>query len=417
MQSKHIHFVLGALVALCLSPFQARADLGAHAKTPPVLNHETIHGVFDAGSSGTRLILYWVAPAGALHCAIGKEKPAFEYETSSVDPIEVQGGLADMTLHTIAGVALTSADARAVRPSTFPKATHVIDYLWGKVPAPLQAKVTGLALLGTGGFRDPARVTEGAVDVMRTLNSKIAAILGPRGEGRADVAQGRDEAILAWYAARELRSGQAAHAAIEIGGQTCQYAWAGTPPEGVTADLGQNAMLRQYGPAAPGHAGDFLRCWDRHTVAGGAVADAASCIGAFRGLFAASNLVTQGSAVHAPGSFVFGMGAWKHFFNDFHRYHGLSTPKAGQAAKLSEMFDFAKDVCAGADKAAAIIGPGKVFQPANWCFRVSHAVGFAAAIRGVSIADVPKSTLTISDGLESFARGAALDPRVFAECR
>jgi hypothetical protein len=392
-----------AIVLLLLS-----LALGACAATHA---RETFHAVLDAGSSGTRLLVFRVLRDAKGGCHVADQKPVVDIEDKS-------GGLADMTSKNIEGA--SGADAQADDKTRFPKAAQVVKGLLASAKvAPIRERIGGIALLGTGGFRDPKRVELGAWKLMQSLDGVIFDAMRTAGGRRLLIQvrtiQGDVEGRLAWYAARELRAGHATdHAMLEVGGQTAQYARSnGGRIEAWSDDLGGNAVYRRL-RGKPG----FEACVNERDPS---TLNADACIAYLaggEGGFSRSRLVTQENALGPEP--LWGMGGFlRATVADVQRYlHNRAKVGFGDSVELLEILTLARKACT-----ANPPQPVPSFQPQRWCLRLSQAAALMFAIRKTRIeraADVlrfaePKIFLVL--GGESWPRGAAVSGEVFSDCK
>jgi GDA1/CD39 (nucleoside phosphatase) family len=355
---------------------------------PAARPSEMVHAIFDAGSSGLRLQIYKVTRRPDGSCAAAEE-PIFNEKTKS-------GGLAKMSL---------------------PVAEEALKSLWAQVEPTTKASITGVALLGTGGFRDAA--STGGADLMKQLHEVVSGYkraLGkvPDQDWQACIIGGDAEARYAWLTARELGAREIDRT-IETGGQTCQYALG--DGRGWSAVLGTNAVKKS--PA-------FDVCLPASPVPAGAPrADA--CIAAFGAVFAQSSIGDAVSGAPLPeGARIWAMGgSWENLFIDHEKtrkdppepWDHAREPKVGASLAIGEVYAFAKRVCGDPPPKY----PGDLYEPPYWCLRLSHAVAFAVTAyggsfgKGVGAAVAEVGRREILDGKESFTRGAAVSA-LFGEC-
>jgi len=370
-----------------------------------------VHAIFDAGSSGLRLQIFEVTRAADGTCE-AKGPPVVDEERAGEKNARGDNiGLADMT----PGHAKGQDDKANLLGMQFPKAEGALDELWrrDKVRA-WHGRITGVALLGTGGFRDVARIKKGARVVMRRLDAVIEGWkkeLGKPGDEdwQAITIEGEEEAVLAWLAAREL--GAKRHATIETGGKTCQYARGES--EGWSSELGTNATK------------DLL---DMPELEGCTKqkANADKCIAAFGERFHDATIVAKGARrfpVPEGGALWVMGGGWKGTLDELATLGTTADkPAVGTRFKIGDLYRFARER-ACTDKA-----PRSDYEEPFWCMRVSHAVAFAVSAydgtllkrRGAASA-VPGAIAKVASrelwlGRESFSRGAAVSGTLFEEC-
>jgi hypothetical protein len=370
-----------------------------------------VHAIFDAGSSGLRLQVFEVTRAADGTCE-ARGAPVVDVESPAEKNARGDGiGLADMTPGRDPG---QDEKANTLRME-FPKAERTLADLWNRDEVRAwQGKITGVALLGTGGFRDVARIKKGARVLMRKLDREIEGWrkdLGkpPDEDWQAVTIEGEEEAVLAWLAAREL--GAKKHATIETGGKTCQYAWSDT--EGWSSELGTNATK------------DFLKEPEFEGCTR-AKADADKCIAAFGERFAASTIIEKGARmfpIPQDGALWVMGGGWKGTLDEMVTLGTKADrPHVGARFKIGDLYRFAKE------RACTNKEPRSGYEPETWCMRVSHAVAFAVsaydptllkrhgAASAVAGAIKKVAGKELSLGRESFPRGAAVSGTLFSEC-
>jgi hypothetical protein len=381
------------------------------APAPAAPPGEMVHAIFDAGSSGLRLQIFKVTRAPDGTCEAKGPPVADEEMPAEKNARGDNIGLADMT----AGHDKGQDEKANLLRMEFPKAEGALEQLWNlKSVAAWHGRITGVALLGTGGFRDVQRIKKGARVVMRKLDHVIdgwkKALGKPADEDwQAITIEGEEEAVLAWLAAREL--GAKHHATIETGGKTVQYAHGES--EGWSSELGTNATK------------DFLKkpefegCTKEK-------ANADKCIAAFAERFADATIVEKGARVHPvpDGGALWVMGGgWKGTLDELSAMTlGHDKASVGTRFKLGDLYRFAKEH-ACTDKP-----PRTSYEEPYWCMRVSHAVAFALSIHDSSLvhrhtapAGVPSAVEKVAArelwiGRESFTRGAAVSGTLFKEC-
>jgi hypothetical protein len=379
---------IGALAA-CSGPAAVGPAVSPETKAGvPAPPSEMVHAVFDAGSSGLRLQIYKVTRRPDGSCAAAGE-PIFSQKTKT-------GGLAKMTS---------------------PMAEETLNGLWAQVKPETKASLTGLALIGTGGFRDVANT--GAADVMKKLDDVVSGYkraLGkaPDQDWQACIIRGEAEALYGRLTARELGAREI-DLMIETGGQTCQYALG--DGRGWSAELGTNAVKKS--PA-------FDVCLATSPVPPGAPrADA--CIAAFGEAFARSSIGDAARRTFIRDDLrIWAMGgSWENLFIDHEKtakdppepWDGAREPKVGAALTIGTIYAFAKRVCSDPPPRY----PGDLYEPAYWCMRLSHAVAFAVTAyggsfeKGVGAAIEQAWGRLVVDGKESYTRGAAVSA-LFGEC-
>lgn len=403
------------------SPVQAQTPastpIAPSPLPPPTSSPEPantmVHAIFDAGSSGLRLQIFEITrrPDGSCQAA---RAPIFNEKSTT-------GGLADMTIG--------KDPAADVRRMHFPMAESVLAGLWSKVKPEDKARISGVALLGTGGFRDIKRIQKGARAMMRKLDMVIAGWKKELGkpieqDWHALTIEGEEEATLAWTAAGELGA-KPARATIETGGQTTQIAFGDS--DGWTAELGTNAVKDWLLLT------EFASCKEKKPL------DANACIAAFGKRFAESAMVEEGlSEGRIPeGGELWAMGgSWENVFIDLEQARKQSLPEVwdesmnppiGAAVSVGELYDLAKKACS--DRPPKV--PGPQYEPSFWCMRLSHAVAFSASMyvasspsllsslssaKGVPEAIKQVRAKQIRNGRESFTRGAAVSGHLFGEC-
>lgn len=420
--------------------------------TPPAMRHsppnnEMVHALFDAGSSGLRLQIYTIARAADGSCTAGPREPAVDISFQAKDKAQkkaLQTGLANMTRRPADPTdqnLLDATDLNAVRAQqTFPKAENVLAALWD-TPHFDKRRISGVALLGTGGFRDPARIKRGARLMMRKLNRIIEdwrPTTATEQDWEAVTIEGEEEAVYSWLTARELGAKEG-HVIIEIGGQTCQYATSDT--SGWTHELGADYAKRKLLPEVAFHDA----CMGASAEGGKSPAPprADACIAAFAKEFAESSIIKRGAnrAERPEGSELWAMGSgWKYVFLDYllTRSPPVARPEpaVGEHFKLDDLYTFATQVCSEHPPAYPKNPDGSLglFEPEAWCMRISHAVAFAlnvyaakdkdhlhlgdaaaANIAGI-FSECKMAGNTIVYGKESYTRGAAVSSNLFREC-
>jgi hypothetical protein len=384
----------------------------APAPTPTAAPAKMVHAIFDAGSSGLRLQIFEVTRAADGSCEargaplVDVERPA--EKNARGDSI----GLADMT----AGHEPGQDEQASTLRMEFPRAEKALAELWSRPEVrAVQGRITGVALLGTGGFRDVARIKKGARVLMRKLDRVIEGWKKEPGQGhdpdqdwQAITIEGEEEAVLAWLAAREL--GAKRFASVETGGKTCQYAASDT--EGWSSELGTNATK------------DFL-AYPEFAGCRREKASADACIAAFGDLFARSTIIEKGARlfpVPAGGALWVMGGGWKGTLDELATLGtGGARPAVGARFKIGDLYRLATEhACTNRE-------PRSAYEPDYWCMRVSHAVAFALSasdpglLRGHNAASVAAAVKKAGDteltlGRESFPRGAAVSGTLFKEC-
>lgn len=418
---------------MCPEPASAaRPEPSAPAPPPPTLPAGTtppskmVHAVFDAGSSGLRLQIFEVTRREDGSCAAAGKPFSKKADTND-------HGLADMTERT--------AEDKKERMS-FKTAEGFLSGLWDPLTQEQKESVTGVALLGTGGFRDVTRIAKGARIMMRELDRIVAgwkqALGKPGGQDwEAVTIEGEEEGTLAWLAARELNA-KVTHVTIETGGQTCQYAVSDVA--GWSDELGSNAVKKlmesdttlapcRLPPSPPAASPPGAKKVEP---------DADRCIAAFGKYFNTSKMISEGVKAHPilEGTEVWAMGgAWAGLFVDYTRTTHVPSadlwtgedPKIGASMSLRELYDFAKQVCSKKPPPYPLARREdgtmeKPYEPEYRCMRAAHAVAFAVSVhggdvtKGVQKAIAKVGARRLIDGVESFTRGAAVSGSVFGEC-
>jgi hypothetical protein len=372
---------------------------------------QMVHAIFDAGSSGLRLQIFEVTRAADGTCE-ARGAPVVDVERAAEKNARGDAiGLADMT----AGHEPGQDEKASTLRLAFPKAEGALAELWNRAEVrPWQGKITGVALLGTGGFRDVARIKKGARVLMRRLDRVVEGWkkdLGkaPDQDWQAITIEGEEEAVLAWLAAREL--GAKRFATVETGGKTCQYA--GSETEGWSTELGTNATK------------DFLK-YPEFAGCTREKANADQCIAAFGERFARSTIIEKGAQlfpVPADGTLWVMGGGWKGTLDELATLGThAGKPTVGTRFKIGDLYRFARE------HACTEKEPRSGYEPDYWCMRVSHAVAFAVSASDPSllkrhgaasaVADAVKKVADkeLSLGRESFPRGAAVSGTLFNEC-
>ncbi len=326
--------------------------------SPPRLDQvESVHLVIDAGSSGTRFCYFALR-----HSDDSCQSSILADPYSECREMEAENGLADLGEE---------------------KAEKLLAGVLDTMEEDLRTKLTGAALLGTGGFRRQTQARQNAI-VKRLekvfADRHLSAVVR--------VLSGEDEGRLAW---RTMQSSVAGgHRTIETGGATIQYAsgisYADTAA--VSAPLGMNDSFEKLQ-----HDSAFLVCY-------GDKKDYAGCKALLSGrIFRNSSI--QKFMDSRPDSDsrrpLFGMGApWKAVF----RLAG--NPDRISATALDEL---GRQTCSNSTE--QLISRG---IPAKHAPRTCYLLAFQAAFLSAT------GSSEIRRGGESWPRGASLTSDFFKDC-
>ena len=323
-----------------------------------------MHLVIDAGSTGTRFCLFAIERDAHGDC---RAPHSGSIDAPELVPATVpaRNGLADL-------------DAAA--------ALAVVAEGLARIPTATAARITGAALLGTGGFRRQSPASQTAM--LDALRAQFAVGAGASVRlDRIEVLSGEMEGVLAWRAARELGAHEP-FAILEIGGSTVQYAdpaGSTSAPIGLTAATG--ALVRA-GRAADCRVDDdrgpsFARC--RAAIAAGPTAG--------------------GGALKPPAGDADSSGAPP-------RLYGLGAPWAAAFAiagrdrlGAAELAALGEQRCPlGAGEMRALIG--ERWSPRLVCLLLAYQ---SVLLESLGAADISRTG-------ESWPRGAAVSGEIFPTC-